>query len=208
VLRLLFVRHGQSEWNALSRWQGQADPPLSDLGRVQARTAADAIDTAAKGAASPVAGIVSSTLVRALETATIISDALGVYPLHLEPDLVERNAGAWSGLTRREIDEQFPGYLANGTRPRGYEPDDVMLDRTLRAVDRIIERFAPIDEPATVVVLTHGGVIYSLESHLGAPFQRKPNLGARWVLVCNGALQLSSTTTLIDAASATTPDLL
>ena len=208
MLRLLFVRHGQSEWNALGRWQGQADPPLSDLGRAQARIAADAIHAEARRTASPITGIVSSTLVRALETATIISDALAVSPLHLESDLVERDAGAWSGLTRTEIDEHFPGYLANGTRPQGYEPDDVMLDRTLRAVDRIIDRFSPVREPATVVVITHGGVIYTLESHLGAPFQRKPNLGARWFLVRDGALQLSTTTALIDAASATIPDLL
>ena len=120
MLRLLFVRHGQSEWNALGRWQGQADPPLSDLGRAQARLAASAITAAAARAASPVTGIVSSTLVRALETAAIISDAIGVYPLHLERDLVERNAGEWSGLTRVEIDERFPGYLANGSRPPGF----------------------------------------------------------------------------------------
>jgi broad specificity phosphatase PhoE len=208
VLRLLFVRHGQSEWNALGRWQGQADPPLSDLGRAQARLAATSITAAATRAASPVAGIVTSTLVRALETAAIISDAIDVAPLHLEADLVERDAGEWSGLTRNEIDERFPGYLANGTRPQGYEPDDAMRARTLRAVDRIIGRFSAIDRPATVVVVTHGGVIYTLESHLGAPFQRKPNLGARWFLVRNGALHLSTTAALIDAESATVPDLL
>ena len=208
VLRLLFVRHGQSEWNALGRWQGQADPPLSDLGRAQARLAATAISAAATRAASPVQGIVSSTLARALETATIISDVIGVSPLHLEADLVERDAGEWSGLTRREIDEHFPGYLDNGTRPPGYEPDDAMLARTLRGVDRVIDRFSAIDAPATVVVVTHGGVIYTLESHLGAPFQRKPNLGARWFLVRNGALHLSTTASLLDSESSTVPDLL
>ena len=114
---MLFVRHGQSEWNALGRWQGQADPPLSDLGRAQARAAATAITAAATRAASPVVGIVSSTLVRALETATIISDEIGESPLHLEADLVERDAGEWSGLTRIEIDERFPWFLNNGSRP-------------------------------------------------------------------------------------------
>jgi probable phosphoglycerate mutase len=208
VLRLLFVRHGQSEWNALGRWQGQADPPLSDLGREQARLAAPAITAAATRSASPVVGIVSSTLGRALETATIISDTINVFPLHLEVDLIERHAGEWSGLTRTEIDERFPGYLDNGTRPQGYEPDDLMLTRTLRAVDRIIDRFSLIDGPATVVVITHGGVIYTLESHLGAPFQRKPNLGARWFLVRDRALHLSTTVSLLDAESSTVPDLL
>jgi probable phosphoglycerate mutase len=208
VLRLLFVRHGQSEWNALGRWQGQADPPLSDFGRMQARLAARAITADAEREASPVAGIVTSTLVRALETATIISDELQISPLHLEVDLVERDAGEWSGLTRAEIDERFPGYLRNGTRPSGYEPDDVMLTRARRAVDRIIERFSFVDEPATVVVITHGGVIYTLESHLGAPFQRKPNLGARLFVVREGALQISNALSLLDAEATTVPDLL
>ena len=181
---------------------------MSDLGRAQARLAATAITAAATRAASPVVGIVSSTLVRALETATIISDAIGVSPLYLEADLVERDAGEWSGLTRSEIDERFPGYLNDGSRPQGYEPDDIMLARTLRGVDRIIDRFSANNAPATVVVITHGGVIYTLESHLGAPFQRKPNLGARWFLVRNGALHLSNTAALLDAESATIPDLL
>jgi probable phosphoglycerate mutase len=205
---LLFIRHGQSEWNALGKWQGQADPPLSDLGRAQARLAAAAISAASSRVASPVAGIVTSTLVRALETATIISDVLGVHPVHLESDLVERDAGEWSGLTRAEIDERFPGYLDSGTRPRGYEPDDAMLARTLRGVDAIIDRFTPVDEPATVVVVTHGGVIYTLEGHLGAPFQRKANLAARWIVAHDGRLQLDTSIALIDAESATMPDLL
>jgi probable phosphoglycerate mutase len=208
VLRLLFVRHGQSEWNALGRWQGQADPPLSDLGRAQARLAAAAITAATARVAAPVTGIVTSTLIRALETATIVSDVLGVHPIHLEPDLVERDAGEWSGLTRGEIDERFPGYLDNGTRPNSYEPDDAMLVRTLRAVDHIVERFTPVDDPATVVVITHGGVIYTLEGHLGAPFQRKANLGARWVVVRDGTLHLDTSLALIDTESATVPDLL
>jgi broad specificity phosphatase PhoE len=208
VLRLLFVRHGQSEWNALGRWQGQADPPLSDFGRMQARLAARAIAAATEREAAPVAAIVTSTLVRALETATIISDELQVYPLHLEADLIERDAGEWSGLTRDEIDERFPGYLGNGSRPPGYEPDDVMLARTRRAVDHIIQRFSSLDEPATVVVITHGGVIYTLESHLGAPFERKPNLGARWFVVRDGELEISAATALVDADATTVPDLL
>ena len=111
-------------------------------------------------------------------------------------------------MTRAEIDERFPGYRGNGSRPPGYEPDDVMLDRTCRAVDRIVERFSALDEPATVVVITHGGVIYTLESHLGAPFERKPNLGARWFVVRDGELEISEATALVDAEATTVPDLL
>src|SRR3954449_1914254 len=100
---LLLVRHGQSEWNAVGRWQGQADPPLTELGREQARLAARSLGA--------LDAIFASDLQRATETALIISNALGVGPVVIDPDLRERDAGEWSGLTRSEIEEQYPGYL-------------------------------------------------------------------------------------------------
>ena len=89
MTRVLLVRHGQSEWNADGRWQGQADPPLTDLGRHQALHAARNLGV--------VDAIVASDLQRASETALIIAGELGVGPLVLEPDLRERDAGEWSG---------------------------------------------------------------------------------------------------------------
>ena len=59
--RVLLVRHGQSEWNAVGRWQGQADPPLSDVGRQQARSAAKALGA--------LEAVFASDLQRAAETA-------------------------------------------------------------------------------------------------------------------------------------------
>src|SRR5690606_34165227 len=95
--RVLLVRHGQSEWNAIGRWQGQADPPLSDLGRLQAREASRALGT--------VDAVWASDLQRAVETAAIIAGELGVGPVVVDPDLRERDAGEFSGLTRPEIEE-------------------------------------------------------------------------------------------------------
>src|SRR4029450_3937582 len=117
--RVLWPRHGQSEWNATGRWQGQADPPLSDLGRRQAREAARAIGAVEAGW--------SAALERGAGTAAIISADIGVGPVVLDPDLRERDAGEYSGLTRAEIEERFPGYLDAGTRPPGWEPDDHLL---------------------------------------------------------------------------------
>lgn len=105
MTRLLLIRHGQSEWNADGRWQGQADPPLTDLGRAQARHAARSLGV--------VDAIVASDLQRAAETAAIIAEELGVGPLVLEPGLRERDAGEWSGLTRAEIERDWPGYLGS-----------------------------------------------------------------------------------------------
>lgn len=202
MARLLLVRHGQSEWNADGRWQGQADPPLSDLGRRQAQAAATAIGA--------VDAIVASPLERAHRTAMAISEAVGIGPVLVDPDLMERHAGEWQGLTRAQIDDQYPGYLddsgASRRRPPGWEDDDVLLARVLRAIDRIRTDLAGADD---VVVATHGGVIYAIERHLGAPFERIENLGARWITVGDDrALTLGERLLLVDpdAVAVTTPD--
>src|SRR5689334_12745091 len=131
--RLLLVRHGESEWNADGRWQGQADPPLSDLGRRQARNAAAHVGA--------VDAIVASPLERARVTAETISEALGVGPVLVEPDLMERHAGEWQGLTRAQIEEQYPGYLdshgPDRLRPPGWEHEPELLARVLGVIERI-----------------------------------------------------------------------
>lgn len=202
MLRLLFIRHGESEWNALGRWQGQANPPLTPRGRGQAQAAAATVRSITDHDASPIAGIVTSTLTRALDTASILSDELGVAPLYLDPDLVERDAGEWSGLTRDEIEANYPGFLASGERPPGYEGDASILTRTGRAIDHIVNRFST----GTVLVVSHGGIIYALEQSLGSGFTRKPNLGARWFHHEHGTLKLGEFIALLEGA--TVPDLL
>jgi len=175
--RLLLVRHGESEWNALGRWQGQADPPLSDHGRHQAAVAArhlGAVDV-----------VVASTLQRARHTASIVAEALGVGPVLDDARLIERDAGEWSGLTRAEIKAAWPGYLAENPedrwierRPPGWEPDSSLLVRAEEALCDIADRLGADD---TALVVTHGGVIYALEARYGAPRRYLPNLGARWI---------------------------
>jgi probable phosphoglycerate mutase len=202
MARLLLVRHGQSEWNADGRWQGQADPPLSDLGRRQAIAAGASIGA--------VDAIVASPLERAYLTAAAISEAVGVGPVLVEPGLVERHAGDWQGLTRTQIDAQYPGYLDDTgdrrRRPPGWEHDDVLLERVLAALGRVL---SDLDGADDIVVVTHGGVIYAVEGHLGASFERIPNLGARWVTgQVGGPLVLGERLLLVDpdAVAVTTPD--
>jgi broad specificity phosphatase PhoE len=173
--RVLLVRHGQSEWNAEGRWQGQADPPLTDLGRLQAREAARALGT--------VDAVWASDLQRAVETATIIADQLGVGPVVVDPDLRERDAGEFSGLTRPEIAARFPGYLDDGRRPPGWEPDEALVARALRVLHLIAAEVPGGD----VLVITHGGLVYALEQHLGEEFVRLANAEGRWLEVGPGA---------------------
>ena len=121
MLNLLLARHAQSEWNALGRWQGQSDPPLSELGWAQAR--------AAGLNAGVFDAIVASTLERARNTATVISEATGVGPVLIDERLMERQAGEYQGLTKDQIESRWPGNLAARIWPPGWEFDDDLVAR-------------------------------------------------------------------------------
>lgn len=208
MARILLVRHGESEWNAVGRWQGQADSPLTDLGRSQAKAAA--------GAVGLVDRVLSSDLVRARETAEIIADQLGLGPVVIDPDLRERNAGEWTGLTRTEIHARFPGALpgdparTDGSRdivaPPGYEPHEHLLARGLAAV----QRWAAAAGGGDAVAVTHGGLVYAIERDLGAEWVRLPNLAGRWVTVTGNRVRLGRRVTLVDPdqITVTPPDQL
>lgn len=185
MTRLLVIRHGQSTWNADGRWQGQADPPLSELGERQARAAAAAVEG--------VRAVWASDLVRAVQTADLIAPP-GV-AVQLEPRLRERDAGEWTGLTRAEIEERYPGDLEAWRSPPGFEGDEALLARVLAALDHIVDAAAGADP---IVVVTHGGVIRTLERHLGAPAEPVPNLGGRVVDLEPGRLELGERRLLID----------
>jgi len=188
MARILLVRHGQSLWNAEGRWQGQADIDLSELGRNQAKAAA-----ASLGSFDLIG---SSTLSRAAETAFIISTALGIGPVIPVPSLVERSAGEWSGLTRADIEDQFPGYLSANKRPPGYEDDDSLWERIEAGIAEIAEMLGPDDE---ALVVAHGGLIYLLEDRSEQKRGRITNLGAIWIDVeSNGSFSVGERVELID----------
>ncbi len=173
MTRLLLVRHGESTWNAVRRWQGQADPPLSERGEVQARRAA--VTARLHG---PFDAVATSHLQRARRTGSIIADELGIELLDPEHDLSERSAGDWEGLTRSEIERRYPGFLETGRRPHGYESDASIVERSRRALHRSSERHPG----ATLLVVSHGGIISALERvHIGdGQWRRLDNLTGRW----------------------------
>lgn len=196
MTRILLVRHGQSEWNADGRWQGQADPALTSQGVRQAEAAASSLGS--------VDAIVASTLERAQHTANVIANRLGIEPVIALAELMERHAGEWQGLTRSEIEDLYPGYLGEGRRPSGWEPDDELVERVLVGLDAIASVVGP---DADVVAVTHGGVIMALSDHLGGHRGRIANLGARWVeRSVGGAWQLGGELDLLHGVDVTVPD--
>lgn len=195
MTRLLLIRHGQSTWNSEGLWQGQEDPPLTDTGRRQAAEASPAIGS--------VDAVFSSTLERARVTAEIIAESIGVGPVIQLPGLIERCAGEWQGMTRSQIEVEYPGFLEAGLRPPSWEPDEHLLARVTESLDAIV---AALGDDGEAVVVTHGGVIYQVESWLGAAFERLANLGSRWVECVGGTWRLGDRIDLLGGIDVTIPD--
>jgi broad specificity phosphatase PhoE len=190
--RLLLARHGQSTWNAAGRWQGRADPPLSELGERQAEDAVTVLRARAD-AGLTIDRIWASPLVRAHRTAEIIGAGLD---LGVETDvrLQEVDAGEWTGMTREEIGAAWPSYLTEHRRPPGFETHAHLLARALEALSAIAATAAG----ETVLVVTHGGVIGAVERHLDVEWLRIPNLGGREVHWGADGLELGEALVLVD----------
>ena len=176
MARVLLLRHGQSTWNAESRWQGWADAPLSEEGLRQAEEMA----TRLAGSDVRFARVVSSDLSRSVDTAAVIAGVLGLGDVAVEPDLRERDVGDWSGRTTEEIDLIWPGAIkawrsGRLDRPPGGEHEPAFRARVVRAVERLA---AGAGEP--VLAITHGGVIRALQRHLAIEPAGTQNLGGRW----------------------------
>jgi broad specificity phosphatase PhoE len=190
---LLLVRHGQSEWNADGRWQGQADPPLTAFGERQAADAAARVGA--------IDALWASDLARAARTAAIIGARVGV-DVVADTRFRERHAGEWQGLTRPEIEAAWPGYLRDGRRPPGWEPETDVLERALDGCRAVAEAFPG----GRVLVVTHGGVVRALERSLGSlDDELLPNLGGRRLVGDGDVLQLRERVLLLDESEVTRP---
>lgn len=197
---LWLVRHGQSEWNAVGKWQGQADPPLTALGRQQAEVAAEAVGT--------MHGVWTSDLQRAADTAAIIANSIGIDDVTVDPRLRERDAGEWSGLTHAEIREQYPGFLDDGRRPNGWEPEEELQARALAAVADIAVQLGP---GGRGLIATHSGLIYTVESALDTGERKRiANLGARELRIGSHGISAGPRHLLLDPdrVDVTSPDQL
>ena len=163
--RILMLRHGQSEWNALGRWQGQADIELTDLGYEQARRAVDKLGT--------FDAVASSDLRRARITAAIIAEGLGIGLLDPDHRFRETNVGEWQGLTHDQIERDWPGYLASHKRPTGFEEDHRIVERVISGLFDLADAFPGGD----LLCIAHAGVMRVMRRFHDVPDERIANLG-------------------------------
>ena len=150
--RIIVWRHGQTDWNAAGRWQGQADIPLNEWGREQARAAAPVL------ACYGITHLYSSDLSRAMETADILSELVGL-PVVRDARLREIDVGTWAGCTKDQIGSEFTRVLiaeeAGHDVVRGETGESVrqVAVRTAAALTEIAES---VPEDAVVAVVMHG----------------------------------------------------
>jgi broad specificity phosphatase PhoE len=166
--RALIWRHGRTSWNAASRYQGQADPPLDETGLAQAALAATMIATLRPDA------IVTSDLQRALSTAEALERVTGLVPM-IDSRLRERSLGHWEGLTRSEVAQRYPDEMTDwlagrDVTRRGGESRSEVAERALAA-------FAELDDVELAVVVTHSATAMALTSGLLGLSQNHPVLG-------------------------------
>ena len=173
------LRHGQTEFNAANRMQGQLDTALSELGREQAVAAASVL-----AKLDPLL-IVSSDLRRAYDTAILLGERIGS-PVVVDERLRETHLGDWQGMTHSEVDAGAPGARIawrNDARwaPHGGESRVDVARRSLPVVAELVDSQCDWgeDEPyRPIVLVAHGGLIAALTAKLlGLPFDYWPVLG-------------------------------
>jgi len=154
-MRLLLIRHGQSEADTLNVHEGRADFELTGLGHRQAEAAAQRIFRE-----YDVQRIYSSTLRRARQTAGYLERLTGL-PVSEEEDLMEFNNGLLAGLAREEANERYPRIydLPVHASVYGQESSLEFRFRAERVLSKIISENSP---DSTVAMFTHGGTISRL----------------------------------------------
>jgi probable phosphoglycerate mutase len=158
-----FIRHGETDWNAQSRYQGQADIPMNDIGRAQARRNGEALQALMPRIGA--ARFVASPLLRARETMEIVRGALGLDPAAYDLDdrLKELHYGHWQGIFAADL----PGIDPPGVEERAR---DTFRWRPLGGesyADLMARSAAWLDDVASdTVVAAHGGVSRVLRGHV------------------------------------------
>lgn len=170
---LYCIRHGESVFNSQGRIQGQADPPLSELGRRQSQALGRAL------ARAPIAAVFASPLRRAYETAEAVATALQL-PIRVNEALMEINVGIFQGKRWDEIADEFPEEAA---RWKSHDPDYVIpqgesrrqLMKRLGAAFGEIRRTCRAEGIQEAAVVAHGGALSAaFKELLEIPAARNP----------------------------------
>ena len=161
---LYFIRHGETDWNKIQRYQGQTDIPLNDTGRGQAARNGRVLGEVL-GASKSTLDFVASPLARATETMELVRANMGLpaRPFALDDRLKEQNFGHWEGMIWGELPALDPeGFAARkadmwGWTPRGGENYEMVRTRVMAWLS---------DVKRDTVVVSHGNISRSVRGIL------------------------------------------
>ncbi len=161
---IVFVRHGETDWNVAGRLQGGTDIPLNARGRDQAAAVGRTLIRAFPDIAARA--FVASPLSRAVETMRLMRGAMGLDPEPFARDdrLREMSFGRWEGSTFREVGEREPAAIrARAANRWTHRPPDG------ESYVDLVARLQPFVESLTVpcVIVAHGGVARGLLAAIG-----------------------------------------
>ncbi len=156
--------------------QGRSDTDLAASGRRQAVESLGLLPAFSK--------IISSPLKRARQTAEIIADHQRI-PLEVDERLVERSWGEWEGFTATEVEKRWPGLVASGDLPAGFEDNEAILARCSSLL-----RDALREGPFPLLMVTHGGLMRAVTQHYRGPVPGFKNLDGQWINSAAGELKL------------------
>lgn len=193
LTRICLVRHGETEWNAERRIQGQIDIELNETGRRQAVAAGRWLKEAG------IMALYSSDLKRAWTTAQAIGAELGLVPT-ATPEMRERRYGVFEGLTYDEAKANHPaGYAAFEGRNADYdfENGESLLAMFVRVTGKLKE-LAGRHPGETIAVVLHGGVLDIINRFVrGNSLETPrdfliPNAGINWISEAGGIWHLET----------------
>lgn len=164
---LYLCRHGRTELNAAGALRGHLDPPLDAVGLEQAR------NLGARLAGVGMARVISSPLMRAVETATSVALAAGL-DVEIDGRLIDRDYGRFAGSDEADV---VAAYGSVAAAP-GIESAEAVTDRAMDVIDGI----ASDQRSDAVALVTHDAVIRIVLEALGLSSDPRPSTGS-WSLV-------------------------
>lgn len=168
---LYLIRHGQTDANVNKIYQGNANVPLNDKGKEQAKVIAWRFKS------YPIESMYSSNLERALETARAINQYHDL-TLNIENDLQEISLGEWQGKTRSQVEKEYAEFIKKRrelddiytTAVPGGESYQALEKRAMAMLNAIVDT----NKHEHVAIVTHGGVIKAIIGHiLNLPHQKR-----------------------------------
>ena len=169
--KIIFVRHGETDWNAIRRIQGHSESQLNDTGKLQAAELRPRIE------AMGIDSIYCSPSDRTTETKEILTQNLPL-ETHYDPALKEILLGPWEGMMWSDIEKDHPGEVRHFREQpelfklEGAETFQQMQDRGLKILNKIVKE-STVARKSCVLVVSHGAFIKTLMAGVaGIPVSR------------------------------------